>query len=521
MTTEKKYTVHNTLTQVESSADSLTLKGKIQTDSGLITQAEAIVSNEDHELYFIFPTHLDIDFEHDDDNYVFDYHLKIQLDSLAEALFKARASSCIFQIQLRISLKDQKRPLMTRLKANPQSNQDFFNDMAVRKHGLSQMFFSLNADEQGYLGLNSHVFDKNDAQYLVERTTILKRAQPFSLNKNIWLLGGYSPQKRSYNSWQFFKFLQEEHPEIDSYYILDEEADEFQSVHQSYGDRMLIYGSRQHIQLLLRASILLTSGSFQSFYPIPSPAYHHHVKARKVWMPASLVAWDSQPYSFHFKRGLSPADYVVCLSETEADFIHLHMAYPAQQLLITGRPLAERFNAANERIQEENVVFFLADLARRTDEEKDQIIQHYKKLCQQKTFQHWLESKDYKAVLALELKDLEHYAKDLQKLNLSLVLASADNVISYMKEAALVISNDHPLASTFLLKPGDLYLLSQQAPPSPLPTEVHLCHNGDDLVEELIHPVRVGKIDPDNSSYLAFNDQLAKERLFGILVDQL
>jgi CDP-glycerol glycerophosphotransferase (TagB/SpsB family) len=81
---------------------------------------------------------------------------------------------------------------------------------------------------------------------------------PKKLNKPVWLIND-RPNSASDNGYYFYKYLQKEHPEIKSYFVLSKENASLWHKLKKQSVRLVELGSTRHIKLLLKAQIVASS----------------------------------------------------------------------------------------------------------------------------------------------------------------------------------------------------------------------------------------------------------------------
>lgn len=525
--------ITNQFTHLEKNPEDILLSGKVYTDLGLVSEAYLMLSDEKNNLFFIRPIDFNIDFETNEALHAFDYFSALDLDQMSDKMFKQGIFETHLKIELRIQFKNQELPYIVALTSSPDLNKDNIDMTRTRKHGRKTIYFSFHIDEDGFIFLAVDYYEKETAVFLQERTSVLSFSHPLLLNKNIWVMGGYSPRLESINTWSFFKFLQENHREIRSYYILSEDAPHYEEAVERYGDAILTYKSHNYIATLIRSTVLMTSGCLQLFYPVLSTAYHRKLKAKKILMPGSMLGTSSHTYTFNRKSGHSPVDFIITHSEEEAEFVNLHLNYEGDRILITGSPLADEFLEQDMQVMGKHSILILPYQSRQPVKSNEfSAAGHYLSLVKNPLFKDFIRRYELNPIIALPPADLAYFQNDFINEEIMVLEQTEENVLASFYYSMLVISNYHPMITLFALsgRPiaayGPWNVNDRQSFPSeslPLGEE---CRTPEDLMALLDEIAETGFLSKENyqiipEKLVEFKDDQSNHRIFEILVEQL
>src|SRR5699024_2035953 len=108
----------------------------------------------------------------------------------------------------------------------------------------------------------------------------------FNIRRDIWLVGErtYKAQDTGYH---FFKYMRENYPDKQIYYVIEENSPELINV-EKYGN-ILFYKSKKHILYTLLAIRIISSHHPDYLYPLRTKSFLRKVKAKKVFIQHGVL----------------------------------------------------------------------------------------------------------------------------------------------------------------------------------------------------------------------------------------
>lgn len=167
----------------------------------------------------------------------------------------------------------------------------------------------------------------------------LRRLHYRATHRPLWIIGetGYKAQDTGYH---FFKYVVENHPEIDARFVIGADAPDRQRV-EAVGP-VLIHGSVEHVQAILVADRVVTSHHPEYLYPVRTNALKRSVRATRVFLQHGVMGtkWMANLYG----RGNAgfETDVFLVSSPGEKRMIERDFGYRADQVTVTG---LSRFDA--------------------------------------------------------------------------------------------------------------------------------------------------------------------------------
>ena len=151
--------------------------------------------------------------------------------------------------------------------------------------------------------------------------------------KPVWLIGEL-PYKAQDNGLQFFRYMRDEHPEIDAYYVIEPNSPE--RVNLDGYDNVIDFRSHDHIQVALAADKIIGTHHPDFLYPTREPRFERALRADKVFLQHGVTAakWMVPNYG-KFVRGFD-VDLITVCSEREKEFFVKDFGYAPEQVAVTG-----------------------------------------------------------------------------------------------------------------------------------------------------------------------------------------
>src|SRR5690606_28481574 len=134
----------------------------------------------------------------------------------------------------------------------------FFNDKA----SIVTPYYTFKGSN---LSLEVFRFEKDTFNFLQKKLKFAWLYRILGKNKDIWLVGE-RPYKAQDTGYHFFKYMRENHPERNVYYVIEEESPERKNV-EPLGN-VLIFKSKEHILKSLMATRIIGSHHPDYLYPV-------------------------------------------------------------------------------------------------------------------------------------------------------------------------------------------------------------------------------------------------------------
>jgi len=167
-------------------------------------------------------------------------------------------------------------------------------------------------------------------RHLWRLTRVLRR---LAGRRPIWLVGEL-PYKAQDTGYHFFRYLRHEHPEIDAYYVVEEDSPEARNV-VPLGN-VVFHGTEEHVRVTLRADRVLGSHHPDFLYPLRTRAFRRAVTGTKIFLQHGIMGskWMVPNYGKHVPE--FETDLFLVSSERERDYIVRDFGYDPREVVVTG-----------------------------------------------------------------------------------------------------------------------------------------------------------------------------------------
>ncbi|WP_245634535.1 CDP-glycerol glycerophosphotransferase family protein [Janibacter limosus] len=159
----------------------------------------------------------------------------------------------------------------------------------------------------------------------------LHRLRPGS--KPVWLLGE-RPYKAQDNGLHLFRHLRTHHPEIDAYYVIEEDSPERANLEGL--DHVLDFKSLEHIETCLRADRLVGTHHPNFLYPARTPRFARKMKAPKVFLQHGVMGTKWMALNYGKRVTSFETDLFLVSSEREKEYIVQDFGYQPDEVAVTG-----------------------------------------------------------------------------------------------------------------------------------------------------------------------------------------
>lgn len=167
--------------------------------------------------------------------------------------------------------------------------------------------------------------------------------------KEIWIVTESENTARD-NAYHFYKYLKTKHPEVNSYYIINKKAKEYENV-KKYGN-IIQYGSLKHWIYYIASEKKISSQKGSN--PSPALFYVLHVYFNlfnnRIYLKHGIIKDEADWW--HFKN--TKYKIIICGARDEYNFIKEKFGYPENSVQYTG--LARFDNLHDNKINKKQIL---------------------------------------------------------------------------------------------------------------------------------------------------------------------
>jgi CDP-glycerol glycerophosphotransferase len=181
------------------------------------------------------------------------------------------------------------------------------------------------------------LLDTDAFEYLQKKTLVPVRKR--TAGKPIWLVGE-RPYKAQDTGLHFFRYLRENRPEINAYYVIDPASPEAGNL-EGLGN-VVAHRSKRHFELALKAERFIGSHHPDFLYPTRLPQFRRAVRGVKVFLQHGVMGTKWMVPNYGKKAPGFDTDLFIVSSEREKEYIVGDFGYSAKDVIVTG---LSRFDA--------------------------------------------------------------------------------------------------------------------------------------------------------------------------------
>ena len=450
--------------------NTLTINGKLVTTAIPINRIDTVIVGRKSDYKLVLHSNHELEeLESVSHLYRYNYTISVDLNLLAKELFIRNNGDEDFDFYFEVYLNGLFEPTVVRV-AGPHDLKPrrLFKEQDVA-YGKSVYLFSSNFTEQ-YNGftLSATKYEKEVYEYYKELGPFSRFIKPFVSEKDYWVIGEKPLEARN-NGWLFFCYLRENYPEINAYYVLDEESPDYEKA-ISYGyDRILSFKSKKYIQFLLKAKVILTTQAPYHIYPTRNPLWIDVIGAKRVLLQNNIIGLQSLKQSYGYSTKTFKTDLVVVSSKHEKRYVIDTLGYPEQQLVLSGLARFDKLLASETPVEPTNqLLFFPADqeigLHYQT-ESINRTAESFLAVFKHDNFKAFLATYDLTVTFALP-NAMTGYFDQFVESGCTVILQEQASSLQLLKESTVFITDYHPLAFdfSFLTKPVCFYQPDVQGP---------------------------------------------------------
>src|SRR5699024_8721104 len=176
-------------------------------------------------------------------------------------------------------------------------------------------------------------FEKDAYKYMRRLMYWAWFIRPFYKKKDIWIVGerSYKAQDTGYN---FFKYMRQEHPEKNTYYVIENDSPEKRNV-TPYGN-VLIYKSKEHIKHVLMSTRVIGSHHPDYLYQLRIKEFTKKIKAKRIFLQHGVMGTKNMVANYGKSAPGFDTDLFLVSSTFEKNMIVHDFGYKQDEVKVTG-----------------------------------------------------------------------------------------------------------------------------------------------------------------------------------------
>ncbi|WP_229664206.1 CDP-glycerol glycerophosphotransferase family protein [Brevibacterium sediminis] len=276
--------------------------------------------------------------------------------------------------------------------------------------------------------------------------------------KPVWLIGEL-PYKAQDNGLQFFRYMRDEHPEVDAYYVIEPDSPE--RVNLDGYDNVIDFRSHDHIQVALAADKIIGTHHPDFLYPTREPQFERALRADKVFLQHGVTAakWMVPNYG-RYVRGFD-VDLITVCSEREKEFFVKDFGYAPEQVAVTGFARFDALLADDVDVNPDQLMImptwrpWLQDPERFVESD---YFQRWKSLLTSDRLRALIEKYDLTPIFCLH-PNMQQFSSHFDGLGIRIVVQGEIDVQLLLKQSSMLVTDYSSVAFdfAFLHKPVVYY----------------------------------------------------------------
>lgn len=276
--------------------------------------------------------------------------------------------------------------------------------------------------------------------------------------KPVWLIGEL-PYKAQDNGLQFFRFMRDEHPEIDAYYVIDPDSPERANL-DGY-DNVIDFRSHDHIQVALAADKIIGTHHPDFLYPTRDSRFESALRADKIFLQHGVTAakWMVPNYG-RYVRGFD-VDLITVCSEREKEFFVKDFGYSPEQVAVTGFARFDSLLAGDVEVDAGQLMIMPTWRPWLQDPEhfvESDYFQRWKSLLTSDRLRALIEKYDLTPIFCLH-PNMQQFSSHFDGLGIRVVVQGEIDVQFLLKQSSMLVTDYSSVAFdfAFLHKPVVYY----------------------------------------------------------------
>ncbi|AZV62120.1 CDP-glycerol glycerophosphotransferase family protein [Peribacillus frigoritolerans] len=328
-----KIQIKSQIEKIKNNSKTMHVNGQIFTKHSAIIKGEGLVrgrqSGKEYQanLSFIHNKEMNIK-KFGLNRYIYD--LKLDL----EQLVSVDLEDDVYDIYMKLHLHDQEEPKMVRVGRPTTRTKLFTKKTDVSSNdgvAIINPYYTFKASN---LSLEVFNFSTESYRYLKKMMGWRRFLSLFKKKKDVWLIGErtYKAQDTGYH---FFKYMRENHPEKEVYYVIEENSVEAKNV-EPFGN-ILYFKSKDHIKKTMESTRIISSHHPDYLYPLRTSEFKNRVKGVKVFLQHGVMGTKNMVanYGKNAASGFS-TDVFLVSSDFEKDMIVTDFGYNEKEVFTTG-----------------------------------------------------------------------------------------------------------------------------------------------------------------------------------------
>lgn len=319
---------------LKSKSNSLELVGKVFTRGNKIVNGSIIAKGRQTNKQFIFPMEFTWNEAETEKKFGLNrYQYRANLDFKQICSNDHFLTEDVYDLYLNLKLSYVSEEILVRIGRPTFRAKHFLKEFYSRFDNKAFIITPYYTFKKLNLSLEVFEFDENTLNYLLKKLKFAWFYRLLYKRKDIWLVGE-RPYKAQDTGYHFFKYMRENHPDRNVYYVIEKDSPELRNV-EPLGN-ILYYKSKKHILYSLVATRIVGSHHPDYLYPVRTERFKKAVKGLKVFLQHGIMGTKNMVLNYG-KTALSfYTDAFLVSSDFEKNMIVKDFGYSPNEVYVTG-----------------------------------------------------------------------------------------------------------------------------------------------------------------------------------------
>jgi len=312
------------------------------------------------------------------------------------------------------------------------------------------------------LSLQIDSFERETYDYLRKISRWVWLLRPFYAKRNIWIVGE-RPYKAQDTGYYFFKYMRENYPEKEVYYVIENDSPELRNI-ESYGN-ILYYKSMKHIKYILMAKRIISSHHPDYLYPLRTKEFLKKVKAKKVFIQHGVLGTKNIEHFYGKDSPSFSTDLFLVSSDYERDIVINDFGYRPDEVMVTGLSRFDSLFAQDVKIKRQLLIIptWREWLVQEDQFLKSEYYRRYKELVSNSTLHYIAKKYNFEIVFCLH-PNMQKFTPYFKDSHIKIIKQGEVDVQYLLKESSMMITDYSSVAFdfSFLNKPIIYYQFDRE-----------------------------------------------------------
>lgn len=426
--------------KLKSRKNKIIIEGKLFTKSSLVEKGEVVLKARNQHIEIVSSnvkfTHLKDDTEKKYGLNRYKYEAVLELDKIQSGEI---LNEDIYDVFLNLELDNIDESIEIRI-GNPAFKAKYFIKEAYSKNNNEAVIVNpYYTFKKSNLSLEVFQYPLETYHYLRKMMRWSWLIQLVNKSKDVWIVGE-RPNKAQDTGLAFFKYIRENHPEKDVYYVIESDSPEKKNVEQL--GNILEYKSKEHIWYTIIARKVISSHHADYLYPTRTPKFKKKVKGLKVFLQHGVMGTKNMVSNYGKSAIGFDTDLFMVSSDFEKEMIVTDFGYHPNDVFVTG---LSRFDALfkNDVVKQRNLLIiptwrdWLVTVDRFMESE---YYQRYQELIHSERLHDLASKYNFKIIFCLHpnMQKFAHFFEDAQ---VTIINQGEVDVQHLIKESSMMITD--------------------------------------------------------------------------------